>query len=101
MNSDDATALSGLLMANYAYSDQGSVTGRLSYEERSIDGDAFAGDVDAEQYKATLAHSWAFTDNLSLITEVSYIDGEVDMDNGLEDEDFDGVFGAVELLFAF
>jgi len=101
INSDDATALSGLLMANYAYSDQGSVTGRLSYEERSIDGDEVAGDVDAEQFKATLAHSWAFTDNLSLITEVSYIDGEVDMDSGLEDEDFDGVFGAVELLFAF
>jgi len=107
VNSDDATALSGLLMANYAYSDQGSVTARLSYEERSID-DAVVngtplsvGDVDAEQYKATLAHGWAFTDNLLLVTEISYIDGESDLDNGFEDEDFDGVFGAVELLFAF
>jgi len=107
INSDDATALSGLLMANYAYSDQASVTARLSYEERSIDdavvnGGAFsAGDVDAEQYKATLAHGYAFTDNLMLVTEISYIDGESDLDNGLEDEDFDGVFGAVELIFSF
>jgi len=113
INSDDATALSGLLMANYAYSEQGSVTARLSYEERSLDNatafsgsdpafpDVDAGDVDAEQYKATLAHSWAFTDNLLLVTEISYIDGESDLDNGLEDEDFDGVLGAVELLFSF
>lgn len=100
VSSDDETALSGLLMANFAYSDSASITGRLSYEERTIDG-TFAGDVEAEQFKATLAHGYAFTDNLSLITEISYVDGEVDLDGGLEDEDFDGLFGAVELLFAF
>ncbi len=98
--SDDEEALSGLLMANYAYSDQGSITARFSYEERTLDDTAF-GDADAEQYKLTLAHGWAFTDNLSLVTEISYVDGEVDLDGGLEDEDFDSLTGAIEVIFAF
>lgn len=108
--SDDDDAMSGLLMANYAYSDQGSVTFRLSYEERTQDGAtaffggspivADAGDFESEQYKLTVAHGWAFTDNLFLVTEVSYIDGEVDSDD-FEDDDFDGLLGAVELIFSF
>lgn len=89
-NDDDVDALSGLLMANYAYSEQASVTGRLSYEE--FDGT----NADAEQVKLTAAHSYAFTDNLSLITEVSFIDREDE--NG---DSSDGLAAAVELLFAF
>jgi len=100
VSSDDEEALSGLLMANFAYSEQGSITARFSYEERTLDG-TIAGDVDAEQYKLTLAHGWAFTDNLFLVTELSYVDGEVDLGAGFEDEDFDSLTAAVELLFAF
>ena len=85
---DDTDALSGLIMANYAYSDAASVTGRVSYED-------FDGDADGDQYKLTLAHGYAFTDNLSLITEISYVDGEN------ASEDFDGIASAIELLFAF
>ena len=85
---DDTDAISSLLMANYAYSDAASVTGRVSYED-------FDGDTDGDQYKLTLAHGYAFTDNLSLITEISYVDGEN------AGEDYDGFAYAIELLFAF
>ena len=79
--SDDADVLSGLLMANYAYSDTASVTARLSYEE--VEG---ATDVDTTKY--TLAHNKALADNLALIVEVS-----------AGDEDLLEL--AVELLFTF
>ena len=77
-------------MANYAYSDQASVTGRLSLVDRD------GGAADQEDFvKYTLAHGYAFTDNLSLVTELSYVDGE---DNGT---DVEVLTGAVELIFSF
>lgn len=78
---------SGLLMANYSYSDQASVTGRVSF----ID----AEDI-VEVTKFTLAHNYAFTDNLLLVTELSAADYE--FEGGLEGDTLEA---AVELLFTF
>jgi hypothetical protein len=76
-----------LVMANYSYSDQASITGRIS----EVDIDDF---VDAT--KLTLAHNYAFTDNLLLVTELS----TVDYDNA-DGTDGDTLEAAVELLFTF
>lgn len=95
---EDDEALSALLMANYAYSDQGSITGRISYETFDLE-EAF--DEEVEQVKLTLAHNYAFTDNLSLITEISYADGDYESTVDSWDGDYEVLTGAVELLFAF
>ena len=78
-----------LVMANYTYSDQASITGRIS-------------NVDVEDVfdatKLTVAHLYAFTDNLAMAVEVS----SVDYDNeGVGGADGDTLEGAVELLFTF
>ena len=88
---NDLDALSGLVMANYAYSDCCSVTGRISYLE--FEDGSFG--LDSEAWKYTLAHNYAVTDNLAIITEVSYLEG----DNGTTD--YDELLGAVEVLFSF
>lgn len=98
-----------LLMANYAYSDAASLTARLSYSDHESDYTATRGagptlaaasdHVDADFLKFTLAHSYAFTDNLLLVAELSVVDGEFDFDRG--NADYDAVEGAVELLFTF
>ncbi len=89
---EDVDTLSGLLMANFAYSEVASVTGRFSYLE--YDGGVV--DQTLEAFKYTLAHNYAFTDNLLLVTEINYIDGDLD-DYG----DYEEFVGAVELLFSF
>ncbi len=96
---EDVDAMSALLMANYAYSDSASITGRISYE--SLDYSA-AGSPDTEvsTLKYTLAHGYAFTDNLFLVTEVSFLEAEVDV-AGAGSADADGLEAAVELIFAF
>jgi len=88
----DVDVLSGLLMANYAYSDTASVTARVSYEEVD-NGVADA----AESMKYTLAHNKALADNLALIVEVSA--GELDVIGNTDDADLLEL--AVELLFTF
>ena len=68
----DVDGTTGLVMANYAYSDVASVTGRLStinYEQ---------GDVELEATKYTVAHNMALADNLLLVTEISYEDGDLE-----------------------
>ena len=90
----EVTINNALLMANYAYSDQASVTGRISYSDQEI-----GNDVEADWLKYTLAHGYAITDNLLLVTEISFIDGDIEF--GGESEDFDGLEAAVELLFTF
>ena len=80
----------GLIMANYAYSDCCSVTGRISYSEHDADGG-----VEADFTKYTLAHNYAVSDNLAIITEVSLVDGE------LAGDDAEATTGAVEVLFTF
>jgi len=87
---DDVDSLSGLVMANYAYSDVASVTGRISY----YDVDA-GNEGEADFTKFTVAHNYALSDNLLLVTELSLVDGESDTN------DFESVVGAVELLFSF
>jgi hypothetical protein len=78
-----------LLMANYTYSDQASVTARIS-------------NVDVEDVfdatKLTVAHLYAFTDNLAMAVEVSSVDYD---DEGALGNDGDTLEGAVELLFTF
>jgi hypothetical protein len=78
-----------LLMANYTYSDQASVTARIS----NVDVDDF---FDAT--KLTVAHLYAFTDNLALALEVSSVDYDYEDNNT---SDGDTLEGAVELLFTF
>jgi hypothetical protein len=89
VSGNDVDVLSGLLMANYAYSDTASVTGRVSYEE--VDN----GTVDADMTKYTLAHNKALADNLALVTEVSLTDAFV------PGPDTERTEFAVKLLFTF
>jgi hypothetical protein len=91
LDGDDVDVLSGLLMANYAYSDDSSVTARLSYEE--VDN----GTNDGDLTKYTLAHNKALADNLALIVELSYAEIE---DSTLA-ADIEATQLAVELLFTF
>jgi len=86
----DEEVVQALIMANYAYSDCCSVTGRLSYSDHDT-----AAAVEADFLKYTLAHNYAVTDNLALITEVSLVDGDI---NG---DDYEALTGAVEVLFTF
>ena len=90
----DVDGLSAMLMANYAYSDVASVTARIS----SLDYDASG--VDLELFKYTVAHNYALSDNLLLVTEISLDDGELDID-GVGNADGDNLTLAVELLFSF
>jgi len=106
----ETESLSGLIMANYAYSEKASVTGRISYVDYKIEGDfADVGDADAdgELFKYTLAHNYSFTDNLLLVKEISYTDGDGDFSatqgqqNFSGDGDIEELLFAVELLFSF
>lgn len=106
----ETESLSGLLMANFAYSEKASVTGRLSYVDYEIDGGVSglgSGYIELDMFKYTVAHNYAFTDNLLLVAEVSYSDGDVDASIGDNvaafgaDADFDELLFAVELLFTF
>jgi len=90
---DNVDGTTGLVMANYAYSDVASVTGRLStinYEQ---------GDVELEATKYTVAHNLALADNLLLVTEISYEDG--DLEDGGDTIDGNNLVFAAELLFSF
>ena len=89
----DEEVLQALLMANYAYSDCCSITGRISYSDHENEVGGVDGEADFLKY--TLAHNYAVTDNLAVITEVSYADGEIN------DEDYEALVGAVEVLFTF
>ncbi|PXA05433.1 hypothetical protein DDZ13_00770 [Coraliomargarita sinensis] len=94
-------ALQALLMANFAYSEKASITGRFSYVDHELDGDGFGGDVELEAFKYTLAHGYAFTDNLFLVNEISYVDGDAESSTLALDEDFESIQYAVELIFSF
>ena len=87
---NDLETFQALLMANFAYSDAASVTGRLSYAE------AEQGAADEDFVKYTLAHGYAFTDNLFLVNEISFVDGEDAAGNDVEI-----LTAAAELIFSF
>jgi hypothetical protein len=76
-----------LVMANCSYSDQASITSRVSH----VDADDIL-----EATKLTLAHNYAFTNNLMLVAEISVIDYEYE--GGADGETLEG---ALELLFTF
>ena len=89
----------GMIVANYAYSSCSSVTARISYSDHN--GEALGVDViDADAVKYTLAHKYAFSDNLALVNEVSYVDGDISNNVG-DNAEFDSVLGAASLLFTF
>lgn len=92
--SNNAEVDSWLAMANYAYSDCCSVTARISSVELED-----ASTSDSEFLKYTLAHNYAVTDNLAIITEVSYVDREVSGAGVTADSE--ALQGAVEVLFTF
>ena len=98
---DDEEVLQALLMANFAYSEQASVTGRVSYGDHVFKNGSGNRDATLEFTKVTLAHNYAFTDNLLLVTEVSFIDGETEGDTVNDDADIESFIAAVELLFTF
>jgi hypothetical protein len=94
-NVNDMELQSGLLMANYAYSDIASVTARVSDLELEL------GANKLDLTKFTVAHNYALSDNLLLVTEISSVDGDIDAgDLGLNG-DGDSTELAVELLFTF
>ena len=76
-----------LMMANCSYSDQASITGRVSH----VDADDIL-----KATKFTLAHNYAFSNNLLLVAEISAIDCE--FEGGADGETLEG---ALELLFTF
>jgi len=86
----DLEVLQGLLMANFAYSDVASVTGRVSF----VDGEQ--GNADEDFMKYTVAHGYAFTDNLFLVNEISYVDGE-----SIAGADVEILTFAAEIIFSF
>ena len=89
---EDVDGVAGLLMANYAYSDKASITGRVSFYDQ--DDEAEAGEEEGVAF--TLAHGYAFTDNLFVVTEVSVAE-----ESAATGADTETLFGAVELLFTF
>ncbi|MGZ0656180.1 outer membrane beta-barrel protein [Coraliomargarita sp. W4R53] len=97
LGSADEEVFTALLMANFAYSDQASVTGRLTYisDENTNSG----ADQEFTAFKYTLAHGYAFTDNLFLVNEISYVDGEIDA--GGNARDYESLAFATELIFSF
>jgi hypothetical protein len=76
-----------LVMANCSYSDHASITGRVS--------NVNADDI-FEAAKFTLAHNYAFTNNLLLVAEISAVNYE--FEGGADGEALEV---ALELLFTF
>lgn len=89
--------LQGMIVANYAYSDNASITGRISYSDHSDD--VADEDVDADAIKYTIAHKYAYTDNLALVNELSYVDGSIS--DGNDNADLDSTILSASLLFTF
>lgn len=97
----DFESFTSLVMTNYVYNDQASITGRISLMDLNADlQNAGSGAGAAQVFKYTAAHNYAFTDNLLFVTELSYSEGDfhssVDPDSDLEE-----LFAAVQLLFVF
>lgn len=87
---DTYDEISALVMANYAYSDVGSVTGRISYLQRDWDF------YEEDGFKLTIANGTAVGDNLLLVQELSYRDGD---EFGVGD--YDAIDLAFEAIFVF
>ena len=94
---NDIELTAGLLMANYAYSDVASWTARVS--QIKLEQGANKADV----VKYTVAHNYALSDNLLLVTEINHANGDLDIteDDVANSFDGDATQVAVELLFTF
>jgi hypothetical protein len=99
-DNSDVEGTLALVMANYAYSDVASVTARFSMGDQETDV-APSQQEDIEFTKLSLAHLYAFSDNLALCAEVSFTEGEVDPVGNNNSIDFESTDVAVELLFTF
>jgi len=93
----NSEGLSGLVMANFTYSPVVSFTGRMSYYTSDLDG--------ANDHGVTyaFAHNYAVTEQLVLVSELSYTDEDQessDLSEATRGKD-QTVFAAVELLFTF
>ncbi len=92
-------SVTGLIMANYAYNEKASVTGRISYTDLDVDGGTSESTADGCALKYTLAHNYAFMDNLLLVTELGYSRGE--LSQGSSDFDTEELFAGVEVIVFF
>ena len=77
------------MMANYSYSDVASLSGRLSMVDRDIGG------ISEDFTKYTLAHGYALEENLFLVNELSFVNGQ---EGG---ENYESLTIAAELIFTF
>lgn len=87
-----------MVMANLALNEGNSITGRLSHvnSESTFSTLGISTDLDfADYYKATVAYNHALTANLLIVTEVSYVDGD------LFGDEYDSLLGAIEAIFTF
>lgn len=86
---DDLGTFQALLMANYSYSDVASISGRFSTVDREI------GSISEYFKKYTLAHGYALEDNLFLVKEISFVNGQ---ESG---KDYKNLIIAAELIVIF
>lgn len=84
----DTEGLFLTFMANYGFTEQVGVTGRVSFVD--VDGAA-------DFVKYTISPSYAWSDNLLTVFEISYVDG----DFGAAGTDGDLMLFAIEQLFSF
>ena len=98
----EVDSLTSLIMANYAYNDRASVTGRISWMDTAFDA-ANASEVDGNALKYTIAHNYTFLDNFVFIVEFSYLNGDFDAGGDFvnSDDNLEELFFAGEMIFTF
>lgn len=82
-------SVTSLIMANYAYNERASITGRISYMDLNSAIEEGPGDlINLAAFKYTAAHNYALTDNVFIIAELSYTEGDYEAPdtNGNVDE---------------
>jgi hypothetical protein len=92
----EETVRQWLLMANYTLTDATSLTLRISqshHDSQLIAG----GHIAADLTKYTLAHTFAYSDQISLVTELSRSDAQAPAGISLTE----GILGSARVLFTF
>jgi len=80
----EVESVTGLLMANYAYNERASVTGRSSYTELDADGGSNGSSSDGDTLKYTVAHNLALYEKVFFITDFNYLNGAFDVNTGTD-----------------
>lgn len=93
--SADVESITWLIMANYVYNENSSVTGRISYMDLEYDSSG-ASAFKSNSFKYTVAHNYAFVDNILFTTELSCI-----FDSGDNDADINELLAAAQMIFVF